>query len=543
MVISVEKTCIERWLFPQEELPIPEDVVLSSESNAEVINVNSSEASMDKFKPMYQEQPLLFGMTRENYLAYVSPQIPSDALCRLVKEVVMFLDTSLIESKYSALGQKSYHPKLLLSLLFYGYAIGERSSRQLEERCRRDTHFFFLMDGYSPDYRTISDFRKDNVCELENFFVQILRIFDKLHLSKVGKIYIDGVKIKANASSKRTKDIEGFEKWLKRLEAEVSALLQEAAELDRLEDEKVSTTDSSKQSMKKLCQKENLKSKIKESLKELERETQRRTGVNLTDKDAVHMKSGCSKDIRPSYNCQTSVTEDGVITAAEVTQECNDRNQLKPMVSKSESNTGQAVEQLVSDSGYSSYDNYEYLEKKGIDSYLPDDDFAKHKKGEFNQGENRYHISNFKYDEEKDIYMCPAGHPLVYIKTLKKAYKTKKWNHKIYQGTLCHQCEHKPSCTKNKKKPRELRVELREDLVKSMRAKLLTEEGWREYFKRHHIIESIFGHFKHNLGIRQFLLRGLEKVSGEYRLMCIGWNIRKLHKFGMVGMKLKEMLI
>ena len=407
---------------------------------------------MDKFKPLYQEQPLLFGMTRENYLSYLSTQISSDALCRLVKEVVMHLDTSIIESKYSARGQKSYHPKLLLSLLFYGYAIGVRSSRQLEEKCQRDMHFFFLMESYSPDHRTINDFRKDNLCELENYFVEILRIFDKLELSKVGKIYIDGVKIKANASSKRTKNIEGFEKWLKRLESEVSEILEEAAELDRLEDEKVGATQSEKKNLKKLCQKEQLKIKIEESIKELERENQSPPRVNLTDKDAVHMKSGGSKDIRPSYNCQTAVTEDGVITAAEVTQERNDRKQLKPMLSKSESNSGQAVKQVASDSGYSSYDNYECLEKRGIEGYLPDDDFAKYKKGAFNQEVNRYHISNFEYDEEKDIYICPAGHPLVYIKTLKKVFKTKKWNHKIYQGTLCHQCEHKPSCTKNKKK-------------------------------------------------------------------------------------------
>lgn len=541
MVISTEKKNIEKRLFPPEDLPVPGGVDFSSKSSAEVIKLNSSEASMDKFKPLYQEQRLLFGMTRENYLAYVSTQIPSDALSRLVKEVVLLLDTSVIESKYSSRGQKSYHPKLLLSLLFYGYAIGVRSSRQLEEKCQRDLHFFFLMDGYHPDHRTISDFRKENLSELENFFVQILRIFDKLELSKVGKIYLDGVKVKANASSKRTKDIEGLGKWLKRLEGEVSEILQEAAELDRLEDEKV-VTELDKENLKKLCQKENLINKIKESLDELECESRSQTRINITDRDAVHMKSGGSKDIRPSYNCQTSVTEDGVITAAEVTQEHNDRKQLKPMVSRSESNSGQAVKQLVSDSGYSSYDNYEYLEKRGIEGYLPDDDFAGFKKGKFNQECNRYHISNFKYDEEKDIYICPAGHPLVYIKTLKQTYKTKKWNHKIYQGTLCHQCEYKSLCSKNKRKPRELRVELREDLVKSMRAKLLTEKGWQEYFKRYHIIESIFGHFKHNLGYRQFLLRGLEKVSGEYRLMCIGWNIRKLHKFGVLGRKLKEKL-
>jgi len=137
-----------------------------------------------------------------------------------------------IEAKYSFLGQNSYHPKLLLSVLFYGYATGVRSSRKLSEKCISDHMYIYLMQCYRPDYRTISDFRKNNTREIERYFVDIVRIFSELGYKNVGKIYLDGTKIKGNASSppepiragKRIKDRAGFEKWLERLEEEIKVL-------------------------------------------------------------------------------------------------------------------------------------------------------------------------------------------------------------------------------------------------------------------------------------------------------------------------------
>ncbi|HQU30907.1 MAG: transposase [Planctomycetia bacterium] len=95
-------------------------------------------------------------------------------------EVVFSLDTEAIEAKYSFLGQRTYHPKLLLSVLFYGYATGVRSSRKLEERCLSDHFYIYLMQCYTPDHRTISDFRKNNLKAIEKYFVDIVRIFSEL---------------------------------------------------------------------------------------------------------------------------------------------------------------------------------------------------------------------------------------------------------------------------------------------------------------------------------------------------------------------------
>ena len=142
-----------------------------------------------------------------------------------------------------------------------------------------------------------------------------------------------------------------------------------------------------------------------------------REKINLTDRDANHMKSGGSKDIRPGYNCQAAVTESGIIVAAEAVTEANDRNQLKPVIEQTELNTQEKVKEVAADCGYGSYANYEYLEQREIDGYVPDSNFQQYKSGEYEKEENQYHYSNFTYDSASDSYVCPEGQRLTYWKT------------------------------------------------------------------------------------------------------------------------------
>ena len=483
---------------------------------------------MEKFKPFIEAEKPLIGVSIESRLAELEERIPSDHLCRMVKAVAYCLDTSEIESRYSFSGQKSYHPKLMLSILFYGYSTGVRSSRKLEDRCISDDYYKFLMQYYMPDHRTISDFRKDNVELIIKYFVEIVRILEKLGYDKVGKIYIDGMKLKASASVKRTKTVSGFEKWLSLLEEEIGNILKEAEAIDNAEDENFKLSEDQKDLLKKLSNRTYLKNKITSALRQMKAEDIKK--LNLTDVTATNMKAGGSKDIRPSYNCQTVSTVEGVITACEAVTECNDRHQLEPMIEKTGSNTEKEVEEVGADSGYGSYDNYEYLDKKGIDGYVPDQYFTQYKSGHYEKEENRYHYTNFRYDESTDSYICPEGYRLVYWKTRTNKTEARNWNHKVYVGKECEGCGKRPLCTKAKR--RELLIDLREPLLVSMREKLTGEEGRLKYLMRQYIIEPIFGHFKHNLGYRTFLLRGLGKVNGEFKLMCIGWNIKKMLKLG-----------
>src|SRR3989337_205909 len=281
---------------------------------------------MAKFKAFHEFQKPLIGFIPETFLDYVETVIPKNHLCRVVKEVVFSLDTEGIEAKYSFLGQRTYHPKLLLSVLFYGYATGVRSSRKLAERCLSDHIFIYLMQCYTPDHRTISDFRKNNLKEIERYFVDIVRIFSTLGYTQIGKIYLDGTKIKGNASAKRTKDRAGFEKWLSEIEEEIATILKEAEVIDNQEDNRCKTDTEQEILQKRLSDRTYLKGKIEEALEIMKEEN--REKINLTDRDANHMKSGGSKDIRLGYNCQAVVTDSGIIVAGEAVTEANDPNQF-----------------------------------------------------------------------------------------------------------------------------------------------------------------------------------------------------------------------
>ena len=423
---------------------------ISKQSEAKINPDQRRINHMPKFKPYHEFQPPLVGLCEESFLDYINTVIPKEHLCRLVKEVVSTLDTASIECKYSHLGQNSYHPKLMLNLLFYGYATGTRGSRKLEEKCQSDHNYIFLMQCYTPDHRTISDFRKNNLEELEKYFVEMVRIFNTLGFTQVGKIYIDGTKVKGNASAKRTKDKKGFEKWLQTIEEEISKLMKEAASIDAEEDERCKGREADEELKKKLSNKNYLKEKIKEALKQMEEENISK--LNLTDQEANHMKAGGSKDIRPGYNCQASVSEEGVIVAAETTTDPNDCNQLEPIIEKSKSNTQEPVEEVTADSGYGNYANYEYLEEQKIEGYVPDRYFHQYKSGEYEKESQRYHYTNFKYDKSIESYICPEGKRLKYWKTRLNKSSTRQWNHKVYKGTECGNCTKRSLCTKSKPK-------------------------------------------------------------------------------------------
>lgn len=471
---------------------------------------------MAKFKPLNNNQYLLLPPSVEDF-------IPEGHLARVVSEIVDRLNTSKIEDKYSYLGQNTYHPKILLKILFYGYATGTRSGRKISSKCETDTAFMYLAQMYHPDFRTINDFRKDNIQEIENYFVDIIKICQELGMIKIGSISIDGSKIKANASSRLSKDKEGYERWLARIEEEIKQILKEAEEIDEKEDKKYGDKrgDELPEGLRK---KEQLKNKIKDILEDFEEEEKR----NLTDPDANFMKERKGV-ISASYNCQLSVTDNQTIIGADVTKEANDRNELTNMIELTEDNISQEIKEIIADSGYASYDNYEYLDKREKEAYIPDQYFEKVKNKEYESKENKYHKENFTFVKEDNCYICPEGKTLKFLKKRVSNKGKIKRRQVIYKGIECNTCLVKHLCTTQK--ARTVARELREELQEKMREKLLTKEGRQIYKKRLYTVEPPFGHFKYNLGYKTFLLRTLKKVKAEFKLMCIGYNLRKVWSY------------
>jgi transposase len=465
---------------------------------------------MSKFKSYTRQEQYIFPYSLEDF-------IPEGHLSRVVDEIVDGFDTSSIERKYSDLGQKSYHPKLLLKLLFYGYCTGIRSGRKLATKCESDTAYMFLACMHRPDFRTINDFRKDNIKLFEHLFLEVLKICKRLGMVKVGELYVDGTKILANASKKRTKSKQDYEEWQSRLEEEIRGVLKEAEETDAKEDALYGKSRGD-ELPKGLRKKVALREKIKSVIREMADDER----INLSDRDAKNIKGNGL--IKPNYNCQTGVTENGIIVAGYVTNNASDSGELMDVVDEAELNAGETFNEILADSGYGTYDSYEKMETRGKTAYVADQAYSKERKQKYKNRLHGYEKSDFIYDKERDEYQCPQGKRLAY----KGKDQEDNRHYRVYRGLSCNGCEIKHLCTKGKARivKREDREEVRERAIE----RLKSDEGKAKYTKRAYTIEPVFGNLKHNLNYTRFHLRGLCKVNGEFALMCLASNIQKINK-------------
>jgi transposase len=464
---------------------------------------------MDKFKPINRIQSFLLPPSVEDF-------VKEDHLAKVVGEVVEHLDTSKMEERYSTLGQKSYHPKLLLKLLFYGYCIGMRSGRKIAAACESDVAFMYLACMYRPDFRTINDFRKDNVDQVEKLFVDVVKLCSAMKMVKMGTLVIDSTKLRANASSRKSKTKEQYEQWLSSIENQTKEILAQADDADKEEDEKYGDKRGDE-----LPEEINTKSKLKKRLEEAIAQLKEGEKQNFTDPDAKIIKG--SGRFQTNYNCQTSCTTEGIIVSAYATNAASDKEQLTEIVTQAQSNTAQRCETILADSGYASYENYEQLKALNIVTLIPDQEkeIEAHK-----ASTDPYHRNHFNYDQEQDIYTCPQGKSLLPLRDFQ--HKRNKQKGKIYQCTECNACHQKEQCTKGNF--RQLHVEERMPLRQTIRQLLDSAAGKKLYKLRQQIIEPIFGHLKYNLKYTMLSVRTLKKADAEWKLICLAHNIRHIWK-------------
>ena len=472
---------------------------------------------MPNFIPYNQSQLMLLPLN-------IREMIPKDHLVRAINVLVERLNLSLIYQKYknSEGGRPSYHPLILIKVLFYAYAIGLRSSRKIAARLESDVFFMYLAAMQRPDFRTISDFRKEHLGQLKELFKQIVLISKQLGIAKIGHIAIDGTKMRASAGRRRTKSKEKLEKMADEIEKEIEEILDEASEVDKRED-RLYGEKRGDELPKDLQKREDLIEKIEKAKEVLKKRGWKE--ANITDPDCRFMKDADGgKDT--SYNTQMAVDgEAQVILANDVTSEVTDQHQFIPLYEQVVENTGEEPEEVSADCGYYSGENYIYIEENGIDAYLPDQMFDKEVDKEGKEKIGKYDRRNFKYDKEEDIFTCPEGKRLIF----KQNYKRNGVKYRIYVGQECSVCKQRFECTKGK--ARHINVSEVDGIMERMRKKLLTGEGKEKYKKRLSTVEPVLGNLKKNLGYRDFLLRGLEKVKGEFQLMCIAHNLKKIHKY------------
>jgi transposase len=402
--------------------------------------------------------------------------LSEDHLAYFVSDLVDDLNLSEIEAVYEdeERGQPPYHPRMMVKVLIYAYCVGVFASRRIEKRLVEDIAFRVLAAGNTPDFRTLSDFRKHHRKAVEELFEQVLRLALKAGAMKLGRVAIDGSKVKANASKHKAMSYGRMKEKERELREEVRRLLSEADRQDQAEDARYGKDGTGDELPEELRRRESRLKRIREAKRALEEEARReaqeagkedgkpedKKQYNFTDPQSRIMKG--SDGFVQGYNCQVAVEENfQLIVGQAVTQQANDKEQLEPMVEAIKEQAGQKPEEVLADSGYCSQNNLQYLERRQINGYVAT--------GRQKHGEDRS--------------PCKRG-PLP-------------------KGA---------------------------GPVERMKRKLQTQLGRRIYARRKAIVEPVFGQIKQVRGFRQFLLRGLEKVQMEWALVCLTHNVLKMHR-------------
>ena len=335
--------------------------------------------------------------------------LPEDDLVYFIIDVIDELDLQPIYREYEQDkgGQPPYHPKMMVGLLLYAYCIGLPSSRKIEQATYHSIPFRVLTANQHPDHDTISTFRKRHLQSLAQLFVAVLRLCQQAGLVKLGHVSLDGTKVRANASRHKAMSYGRMDKKIAELEAQVKQLLEEAEACDRQEDAlygKGKRGDNLPEELKfrksrlerireakRVIEQEtldNFKIQQKEYEKKLKAREQRsdRRGrppkapsdqpepnrqFNFTDPDSRLMVDGATKSFQQSYNCQVAVDEKAqIIIASGVTQQTNDKLQVKPLIKTVKANSGKVPEKLSADAGYFSEDNCSVIESEQINAYI-----------------------------------------------------------------------------------------------------------------------------------------------------------------------------
>jgi len=479
----------------------------------------------------FKKNPIEFNQ-RLLFPSNIFDLLPDDHECYLYNDIFQQLDTSSLESKYSTRGQNAYHPKLIVSILIYSYSQGVFSSRQIERRCNEDLSFMYIAGMNCPNFRVLSDFRKNNSDFFHECFKQSVMLAMELGLASLGHVSLDGSKFKANTSKHKAMSHARLEEKEKELMAEIDSLIEKASKCDEAEDNEYKEK-TGYEIPEDLKFKEERLAKIKSAKEALEkREEEKNPGkeiegkkqISFADTDACIM--GKKGNFEYQYNGQISVDADNqIIVGQHLSQNANDKKEVEPAIKNIEETTGTLPAKFSADNGYMSGDNLDTLEESDLDAYVATDKGEKKNKIPLDESNRKLTKADFTYSEQDDCFTCPGGQTLI----LKSKSKDGK---KTYQGAaeVCAECDYKKRCCKSDKgQARTINTDDKEPLRQRMNEKMESESSKEIYKKRKVIVEPVFGQIK-NIGFRGFSVRGHEKTSGEFSLVCAVHNIKKIAK-------------
>ena len=504
------------------------------------------------FKVSNQHQLMAFPPNLDELIA-------ADHPVRIVNEVLDKVDISSIVAQYKPGGTSSYHPRMLLKVLVYAYINNIYSSRKIAEAVQQHIAFMWLAGMSRPDHNTINRFRGERLQEsLQPVFTQVVLFLCEEGLLSIKDLYTDGTKIEASASRYSCVWGSSVEKNKKLIAEQLEELWNytqtvAASEMDDDDTDPADFKNIDSQKVAETIEKINaalkdkqVTSQIKEKLEAANRnfvaefekyEAQEqiigkeRNSYSKTDPDAslMRMKGDESPkpNSKPAYNFQVSSNNQYVVCYS-VHKTAVDITTLIAHLQEYQKQYNQLPENVTTDGGYGSHENYDWLKSESINAFVKHRDFDRTENAQQEQQKSRFRQENLQYNSTTDEYTCPSGQPMSY-----RGSRTEKTttgfvqNIRHYQAADCTGCPLRPECHKAKGN-RIIHVnEEFKKLKKEADERLKTEEGISKRKQRCFDVEPVFANIKSNHNFRRFMLRGIKKVEIETGLLALAHNLRK----------------
>jgi transposase len=495
------------------------------------------------FKSNFQGQISLFPARLDQNIAECSP-------VRLINQIVDKLDITAIEKTYAGGGTSSYHPRMMLKVLFYAYMNNIYSCRKIGKQLLENVHYMWLSGNQTPDFRTINNFRSLHLKgAINRLFTQVVLMLVEMGHISLQTVYIDGTKMESRANRYTFVWRKTVEKNKAKLEEKIRKILEmidEGIAQDNLPDDEPPMPVDADELKKRIAQinRENLSKEGKEAVKTLEekhlpklREYENhlevlgeRNSYSKTDTSATfmrmkddHMQNG---QLKPAYNLQIG-TENQFITHFDFFANPTDTLTMVPFFEGWQDSYGSTPQTAVADAGYGSEENYEFMEDNEIKAFVKYNYFHAEQKKKFR--ENAFIAQNLFYNATDDYFVCPMGQ---HLQNKGRTTKTNGHGYKseitVYEAANCNGCPLRCLCY-NAKGNRKIEINhnLRR-LKANARELLLSEEGIKHRKKRCVEPEPVFSHIRYDGAYLRFRHFGQGKVEMDFALLAIALNLSKL---------------
>jgi transposase len=484
--------------------------------------------------------------------------IPQNHVVRVVRSVIDELNIDPILKKYTGGGASSYHPKLLLKVLIYGYLSNTYSSRKIEQAVRSNIHFMWLAGMETPDHNTINRFRSDKLKGvLKEVFGQVVSLMVNQGLVDIKTIYVDGTKLEANANKYTFvwgKSVKKYKQGIKSQLEELWKYAESIAKEELMDNDPTVYPELNAEQVRKTIDSINeaikdkeVDKKVKQKLNyakrhwpqnmakynEQEKILGERNSYSKTDPDATfmrmkddHMRNG---QLKAGYNLQISSSNQYIVNY-DMYQNPTDTLTLPNHLEQYKQLYGHSPDIAVADAGYGSEENYEYMEDNDIEAYVKYNYFHKEQrsKGKI-KPRDTFKPQHLHYNKEQDCFICPMGQKMT--KQYDKTNKTKSGfiqNYSVYKAQNCKGCPLRGACHKSKY---DRKIEYNWNLKRhkdKARQKLLSEQGVAHRSQRPADVEAVFGNIKQNKKFTRFMLRGQDNVMIEAGLISLAHNLAKM---------------